>query len=178
MNKLFLIFILTFSLLKYNCITAQIAPLRSLNFSAGIDANVAERTLRETHQWGLGATGKVEYVFARHTSVTGSVGFVQFVKNKLSFVDVKPLGGIPIKTGLRYYLGNFYVSSEAGIVIKTGFLESNAFVYSFAVGDEIVTSKRNHNSLDISLRHEGWIKNRQLNFLGLRLAYEFGFKQY
>ena len=101
---------------------------------------------------------------------------MSFYKNKLSNVDVQQLSGIPIKAGLRYYLGNFYVASDAGIVIKTGFLSGNAFAYSFSVGDEIITSKRNQNSLDISLRHEGWIRSQPYNFIGLRLAYEFRIK--
>lgn len=152
---------------------AQIGKLKSVNLSFGPDVSFAQRLLRETHQRGIGGTVKGEYVFAKHTSATISAGYVSFFENKLSNVSAEKLVGIPIKAGLRYYLGQFYVSSEAGIVFNSGFRTGNGFVYSFAVGDEIVTSKRNGNSLDISLRHEGWIRNQQYNFIGLRLAYEF-----
>ena len=155
---------------------AQISKLNSTNLSVGADFNFAERNLNITHQRGIGVTVKSEYVFAKHASATLSVGYVSFYKNKLSNVDVQQLSGIPIKAGLRYYLGNFYVASDAGIVIKTGFLSGNAFAYSFSVGDEIITSKRNQNSLDISLRDEGWIRSQPYNFIGLRLAYEFRIK--
>ena len=158
------------------CSYAQITKLKSINLSIGADVNFAERNLNQTHERGIGTTVKAEYIFAKHASVTASAGYVSFFKNKLSSVNVQALSGIPIKTGLRYYLGNFYVASEAGIVLKTGFLTGNAFVYSFSVGDEIITNKRNQNSLDISLRHEGWIRNQQYNFIGLRLAYEFKLK--
>ena len=155
---------------------SQISKLRTVNLSVGADVNFAERLLRQTHQRGIGGTAKVEYVFAKHTSTTLSVGYTSFFDSKLINVPVQKLSGIPLKAGLRYYLGNFYVASDAGVVIKTGYLTGNAFAYSFSVGDEIITSKRNQNSLDISLRHEGWIRNQQYNFIGLRLAYEFRLK--
>ena len=155
---------------------AQISELRTYNVSIGADFNISERLLRQTHQRGIGGTAKVEYVFAKHTSATASVGYTSFFESKFINVPVEKLSGIPFKAGLRYYLGNFYAASEAGLVIKTGYLTGNAFVYSFAVGDEIVTSKRNQNSLDISLRHEGWVRNQQYNFIGIRLAYEFRLK--
>ena len=164
------------SILTIQHTNAQIGEKRSFNLSIGADVNFAERTLRETHQRGIGATVKGEYIFAKHASVTASVGYTSFFDSKLINVKVADLSGIPIKAGLRYYLGNFYVASEAGIVKKTGYLDGNAFVYSFSVGDEIITNKRNGNSLDISLRHEGWIRNEQYNFIGLRLAYEFRIK--
>ena len=170
-----LIFI-AFSIFFTQNIQAQISELRTFNLSIGADVNIAERLLRQTHQRGVGGAVKVEYVFAKHTSTTLSVGYASFFESKLINVPVEKLSGIPLKAGLRYYLGNFYVASEGGMVIKTGYLNGNAFVYSFAVGDEIITSKRNQNSLDISLRHEGWVRNQQYNFIGIRLAYEFRLK--
>jgi hypothetical protein len=152
---------------------AQIGEQGSVNMSAGADVLIAESPLRNTHRIGFGGTLKGEYVFAKHISATLSTGFYSFAPDKDVTTVTQRLSGIPIRGGFRYYLGNFYVGSDAGVVFQQGFATGSSFAYSFSVGDEIVTNKRNGNSLDISLRHEGWLNRQAAQFIGLRLAWEF-----
>lgn len=87
--------------------------------------------------------------------------------------DARTVLGIPVKAGLRYYLGNFYFGGDAGYLNQSGFESNNGFAYSFFIGDEIITNKKNKNSLDLSIRHEAWVTDRTRAFASIRLAYEF-----
>lgn len=79
---------------------------------------------------------------------------------------------IPIKTGLRYYLGNFYGGFETGLVFQRNYNAGEQWLCALSLGDEIVT-RSNGNSLDISLRYERWGVKKYQSLVGLRLAYEF-----
>ncbi|MCX6316655.1 MAG: hypothetical protein NTW29_05165 [Bacteroidetes bacterium] len=154
-------------------LSAQIGKLHTWNLSIGADLAYPENTFRKTHSWGYGSTIKSEYVFANHTSVTGSVGFYQFSsKTNLLNPGGERLTGVPIKLGGRYYFGNFYLGGDAGLLLQGGYKKNEGFAYSFLLGDELITGKHG-NSLDISFRYESWVTEIRRSFVGLRLAYEF-----
>lgn len=154
----------------------QIGKIRTFNLSVGADVLYPENNFRKTHGWGYGATVKAEYVFAKHTSVTASTGLYSLAgkENILNPAGQNVLG-IPLKLGGRYYLGNFYLGGDAGLLLQSGFKKNEGIAYSFFLGDELITGK-NGNSLDISIRHEAWVTDQTRAFVGLRLAYEFRLK--
>lgn len=152
---------------------AQVVKPHTWNLSFGADAAFPENSFRKTHAQGLGITVKSEYVFDKHYSITFSTGFYTLAgRTNLLNPGGKAANGLPLKVGGRYYLGNFYLGGEAGYLNLSGFQSKSGFLYSFFLGDELITSK-NGNSLDISARHEAWVTDVTRAFVGLRLAYEF-----
>lgn len=165
--------LLLFIILVSNTGFSQVNKFHTWNLSAGADALFPENNFKKTHGTGFGITGKAEYLFAKHTSVTFSTGIYSLNgKTNLLNPEGKSATTIPLKIGGRYYLGNFYIGGEAGWLYQQGFMPNNGFLYSFFLGDELITQK-NGNSLDISLRHEAWVTDETRAFVGLRLAYEF-----
>jgi hypothetical protein len=170
--KLYFIVIIVASCIASR-LQAQVNKPKTWNLSIGADALFPENNFKKTHGLGYGLSIKAEYLVAKHASVTISSGYYS-LSSKTNMLN--PNGdiavGIPIKGGLRYYLGNFYIGGEFGWLNQFNFLPRDGFVYSFSLGDEIVT-KKNGNSLDISVRHEAWKTDNTRAFVGLRLAYEF-----
>ncbi len=157
-------------------LSAQIGKMKTWNLSLGADVIYPENNFRKTQGWGYGATVKAEYVFAKHTSVIASTGFYSLSgKTNILNPGGETVFGVPIKVGGRYYIGNFYLGGDAGLLLQSGFKKNEGFVYSFFLGDELVTGKSG-NSLDISIRHEAWVTDQTRAFVGLRLAYEFRIK--
>jgi hypothetical protein len=156
-------------------VIAQPGKKNSINLSAGGDFLLPEADgFRLTHPAGGGVSVKGEYVFARHTSVTLSSGYYVVAGRKTSSTTpgYANLNVLPLRLGLRYYLGNFYIGGEGGVARFSGFEKGTGLVYSFMIGDELV-SRRNGNSLDLSIRHEAWRIDKTRAVVGLRLAYEF-----
>lgn len=170
MAKRYLIF---FFLILPFLAPAQVSKKGSWNLSAGADFLVPERRFRATHNSGFGATFKAEYLFSRHASLILSTGWYQLqAKTNVENPEGDAVSGIPVKAGLRYYFGNFYIGGDGGYLRQSGFNPANGVVWSFFIGDEII-NRRNGNSLDISVRHEAWDTDRSRAFIGIRLAYEF-----
>ncbi|MBL7748702.1 MAG: hypothetical protein JNM19_14795 [Chitinophagaceae bacterium] len=176
MKKFTVIIFILASFLLSTSLSAQIGKMNTWNLSLGADVIYPENNFRKTHGWGYGATVKAEYVFAKHTSVTASTGFYSLAaKTNILNPGGETVFGVPVKVGGRYYIGNFYLGGDAGLMLQSGFKKNEGFVYSFFLGDELVTGKHG-NSLDISIRHEAWVTDQARAFVGLRLAYEFRLK--
>lgn len=142
----------------------------SLNF--GPEASFPETNLRQSHLTGFGFSVKSEYTFGKHGSVILNGGFASFEgKNPGGFnPKFKRLTAVPIKTGLRYYIGNFYLQGETGLVFLNGFRNEARPLFSIGAGDKIKIGRK---FLDISVRQENWLKNNNnLNMAVLRVAYE------
>jgi hypothetical protein len=155
-------------------IYGQAGKIKSLNISTGAELVAPDASLlRQTHRAGGGISLKGEYVFANHSSFTLATGFLSLAGKKVNNTTTnKSFSAIPIKAGLRYYLGNFYISGECGIAFLQGFKQETALAYAFGLGDELFIFG-NGNSLDISVRHEAWVKDGTRSIASLRLAYEF-----
>ncbi len=168
--------IITILILSYHLPAfCQVGKQGSINVSVGGEALFANSTLRQTHHPGAGINVKGEYVFAKHTSVTSSIGYNYLAGKKSSAKRFEAIESIPIKAGLRYYLGNFYAMAEAGVLIERSFEAGEGIIFAMAMGDEIVRQS-NGNSLDISLRYERWGTRIYSSIVGLRVAYEFRLK--
>lgn len=150
-----------------NILFAQPGRKNSVNVSTGVEIAIPTSGLARLYRTGTGATLKGEYVFANHASLTLATTYLQLRANELPSLNLLPLLG-----GLRYYTGNFYVGAETGTAFAFDGSTRPAFVYAFSAGDEIIT-KRNGNSLDISLRLQRWNLAISDFTYGIRVAYEF-----
>jgi hypothetical protein len=165
------IFLLTISLSAFT----QPYQKGTVSLSMGGELLIPERKLSQSHQTGFGATAKAEYVFGKHASATLVSGYYFLGgKNKQSN-QFENISAIPLKAGMRYYLGSFYGSGEAGALFGSGFNKGTDFVYSLGMGDKISISGR---VVDIALRHEVWSLDGNTNgLIALRVGYEFEVNQ-
>ncbi len=138
----------------------------------------APENFRETHRVGGGLSVKAEYTFGKHASATFNTGLTYFA-GKRQFEDFTspipkkytPIIAIPLKAGGRYYIGNFYLLGEAGVIVMTNFSNTTKAVFSAGLGDKIKIGRK---YIDISGRQEIWLgkNNEQYNMAVLRVAYE------
>lgn len=154
-------------------LTAVSQPYKkgTTSVSLGGELLVPERSLNKSHLTGAGTTIKGEYVFGEHSTATIASGYYFMNGKKTASVHYEDVSAIPVKGGLRYYLGNFYGSGEAGAIFLSDFNRGIGFVYSVGLGDKI---RVGNNMVDITLRHEAWqIKGISKGMIALRLGYEF-----
>jgi hypothetical protein len=150
---------------------AQPYPQGTLSYSAAPELLFTEQSLSGTHRMGYGGSVKAEYVFAKHASATLTTGF-NFLPAKAGFTDIQ---NIPVKPGIRYYLGSFYAGGEAGAAFGLGDNGGTAFAWSFGLGDKFHIGKQ---VFDIGLRHESWSQNSiRSSIIGLRVGYEWARQQ-
>ncbi len=128
---------------------AQPHPRGTFTAAAGLELLVPEYPLRQQLSAGAGATLKGEYVFSRHAAVTAASGYYR-MPGRRALVAMQ---GIPLKAGIRYYLGNFYASGEAGILFLTAGDTRSSFLWSAGLGDKIRWGSR---TVDVGIRHEAW----------------------
>lgn len=173
MKKLLLVI---FSLMAMNFIAlSQPYQKGTTSISMGAEVLFTERKLSASHQTGFGGTAKAEYVFSKHASVTFASGYYYMNAKNTTLVKYGDISAIPVKAGVRQYLGNFYASGEAGALFLLDFNQGTIFVYSFGLGDKINLGSR---VLDIGLRHEGWsLSGSNTGTIALRVGYEFAINQ-
>ncbi|HPH89481.1 MAG TPA: hypothetical protein PLZ68_01620 [Ferruginibacter sp.] len=142
-------------------------------FSMSIAGEVlfAQGILAQSHNAGLGSTVKGEYVFGKHVSATMVSGYYFMNEKRISGVNLEDISAIPIKAGLRYYLGSFYGAGELGGIVSSGFAKKSGFLYSVGLGDKLRIRQR---VFDIALRHESWtLGDITRAVIGFRIGYEF-----
>lgn len=157
-------------------VMAQANKKESFSINFGPEISFTETNLRKTHKAGYGGSIKGEYTFGKHASATINSGISVF-NGKGYFDDIllpekefDQLVAVPVKVGLRYYIGDFYVAGEGGMVFLSNYLNTSRPVASIGLGDKI---KIGSGKLDISLRQEFWLSSSQnLNLAVLRVAYE------
>lgn len=155
---------------------AQANKKNSFSINFGPEAAFTESAFRTTHRAGYGGSIKAEYTFCKHVSATINSGVLVFqgrgyFENLIFQPNVyKNLTAIPLKAGLRYYVGNYYVAGEAGAVFLNNYINGTRPTVCIGVGDKI---KIGSGKLDISVRQEFWLGNpKSLNMAVLRVAYE------
>lgn len=154
-------------------LTAEAQPYSkgTFSFSAGGELLIPENSLNRSYQMGLGFTTKGEYVWAKHASATLTTGYYFMEGKKTDLVSFENVSAIPVKAGLRYYLGNFYGAGEAGGLFFLGNGQPASFVYSVGIGDKFLLKKR---VFDVTVRHEGWrIDGASKGIIAIRIGYEF-----
>jgi hypothetical protein len=95
-----------FFIFSYEPVIAQAGKKGSWNTSAGIQLNLPNSGLQNTHRVGGGVSIKGEYVFAKHASATISGGY-QYLEGKIfNGISNASIQAIPFTGGFRYYLGS------------------------------------------------------------------------
>ncbi|PZP49353.1 MAG: hypothetical protein DI598_08025 [Pseudopedobacter saltans] len=130
--------------------------------------------------FGVGATAKYAYNFDESIAATLQSGYIYFFGKNLQGTGVKvKTSQIPVKAGIRFSMGKFYAEPQLGVSFLHQSLSApvtefdgisgstSAFTYAGNIG---VMASQN---FDISLRYEGFSKDGNAGFLGLRLAYTF-----
>lgn len=128
---------------------SQPYPRGTFTAAAGAELLLPLRPLNQQQSAGAGATIKGEYVFSRHSAVTLASGYYWMPGKSV----IPALQGIPLKTGIRYYLGNFYAAGEAGMLIITSGDTRSSFLWSAGLGDKLRWGRR---TVDLGVRHEAW----------------------
>lgn len=166
------------SVLVLLCSMAVAQPYNkgTLSVSVGGELLFPESKLRNTQNTGFGGTLKGEYVFAKHAAATVAGGYYLMSGKKSGAATAASLSGLPLKAGLRYYLGSFYASGEAGVLFLMDNGSGSSFLWSAGIGDKLTLNRR---VFDIGIRHEAWtsVNNTHAAVVALRLAYEFAVNQ-
>lgn len=156
---------------------AQANEKHSFSMNFGPEIIAPERDFWATHKIGIGLNVKTEYTFGKHASATFNTGLI-FLQGKQRFEDFtspspnfyKSITALPLKMGARYYIGNFYFLGEAGFIVNVNKSIPTQTAFAAGIGDKI---KLGRQKLDVSLRQEMWVANRdRLNLAVLRIAYE------
>jgi len=154
---------------------AQAYPVKTFSGSVGAEALFAESKLAATHKTGAGVTLKGEYVFGGHVSATVNTGYYFMPAKATENIKTADISAIPVKAGIRYYLGSFYGAGEVGGIFFVGNNSRGGLLYSFGMGDKFRVGR---NVFDIGLRHEGWsTSENSRGIIGLRVAYEFALNE-
>lgn len=143
----------------------------TLSMSIAGEILFAENPLSQSHHTGPGATLKGEYVFGKHTTATLVSGYYLMKRKNSQIVTQENISAVPIKAGLRYYLGNFYGAGEFGGIFSSGFAQNSGYLYSVGIGDKFTIQ---HQVFDVAVRHESWtFGNLSRSIIGVRIGYEF-----
>jgi hypothetical protein len=164
---------------------AQSRPLGS-ELSLGLESTLPVVIKYGNLTWatlGLGATLKYAYNFDNSAAITVQSGFIYYFEGSLDNENIDIIQ-IPIKAGIRYSIGSFYLEPQLGVSIFTGSFpstttESGVFVVSHSATTFTYAGNLGFfvsRSFDISCRYEAWTKDPG-GILGLRLAYTFPFKK-
>ena len=154
-----------------------------IQLSVGPQANLPLGSFKDAYDWSIGGSVQADFpVLKNDLYVVVNAGYNNFFA-KDGVGTGKDLGVIPVSAGLKYYFPttNLYVQGTAGV----GFLTSKdnidadksaSFTYSPQVG--YLFNLGGRNALDVAFKFEGDSKiydnGKSNNFLGLRVAYNFG----
>ena len=165
MKKIFLFTVIT-TLISSGSFAQQDNKFK---FSVGAELGLATGNLSETHSFGIGATGQIEFPIQEKFKGTATGGII-FYNGKSIGNGVKNTGltVIPIRIGGKYYLTS---SVYGALQIGVGFLNKDlgtAFAYSPQIGYEFLS--KNNKPVDIAFKYDAYAKNGTLGSLGIRLA--------
>lgn len=186
MKKTFLaLSVLVGGLFAANNAQAQMVPGSEL--SIGVSPMLPVGDLSKTQTFGVGGDLQYGYNFDESIGLTLSTGYNQFFGKKENNTEYKNFGAVPIKAGVKYGIGSFYIHPQLGVSIPTTETKvagvtgkyQPGFAYGIGLGTNVA-------GFDLSLRYEAAdhkykissssasaTSNDKLNagFVGLRLGY-------
>ncbi|HMP87361.1 MAG TPA: hypothetical protein PKE63_08800 [Lacibacter sp.] len=133
--------------------------------SVGPDLLIPDGEFDLTHSPGVGATAEIGWRTGRTLAPVAGYSWYS-IPGK---AGRSSLNAQVVRAGLRAYLGNLYLTGEAGNMFQSGYANGNAFVYMLGAGDEVRLSKRTR--LDISGRYESFNAVRRVGIIGVRAAF-------
>src|SRR5690554_197633 len=112
----------------------------------------------------VGADIRAQYDLSRTTSLTLTSGYTHL------FLDEKDAGFVPVKLGVKYFLGNqFYLMGEAGAAFGVNGEIDHSLLLAPGFGFA-------NKYLDASIRYEHY-SDYETDQIALRLAYGFSLKK-
>lgn len=149
----------------------------------GIGVEFALPTGGSSDIYKVGYGGSLQYQapVAPSLNFTATAGYLNFKGKDIpgTNLEFQNYNAIPVKVGLRYFLAeNFYAGGEVGAAFGTSDGAKTSFIYTPGLGVEFPVADK--GSIDFGARFEGWTGGNNnvilpvKNFVGLRLAYNFG----
>lgn len=162
--------VLVGGLFTANQSNAQMVP--GSNLSIGVSPMLPVGDLSKTHNFGIGGDLQYGYNFDESVGLTLSAGYNHFLGKNLTgnnnvVIKASDFGVVPIKAGVKYGIGSFYVHPQLGVAVGTEKDAGSAFTYGAGIGTNVA-------GFDLSARYEGWKPKGSDNtagFVGLRLGY-------
>lgn len=181
MKKLFLLTAIA-GIFAISNVSAQTKDVAMTGSKLGIGAEFAFPTgdFGDVSKLGYGGSLQFQTPIAEKLNFTATAGYLNFQGKDYTIAGIGTIDGgnagfIPVKIGARYFLAeNFYAGGELGASFATGDNSGTAFVYTPNIGVEFPVADK--ASIDFGVRYEAWSRDSStLRFVGLRLAYNFGF---
>lgn len=179
--------VLVGGLFTANQSNAQMVP--GSNLSIGVSPMLPVGDLADRSSFGLGGDLQYGYNFDESVGLTLSAGYNNFFGKTENNIEYKDFGLVPVKAGVKYGIGSFYLHPQLGVAIPTSETTvagitgkyGAGFLYGIGLGTNVA-------GFDLSLRYEASDHkynvsagssnvetNNKLNagFVGLRLGYTF-----
>lgn len=156
--------VLVGGLFTVNQVSAQRAPGHEIQI--GVSPMLPLGDFGDLTSFGIGADVQYAYNFDESIAATVSAGYNHFlVKSEYKDMFDDP-GYVPVKAGVRYGIGQFYLHPQLGVTVATAEGAGAAFTYGIGAGANLGAKT------DLSLRYEAMSKNSATtSFLGLRLGF-------
>jgi hypothetical protein len=149
-------------------------------FGIGLETGMPTGSLEKNTRWDLGGTARLQYNVAEGLGIMLTSGYYNFFAGSNTNTTTKfgssyygtvnhDLGIIPVKLGLKGYLGSngLYVSAEGGVGFETKYNEDKKLILSPGLG-------WSDKTIDISARYENFSgQDNNYGLIGLRIAYGF-----
>jgi hypothetical protein len=161
----FLYAITLLSLVTFDTTAQRPARQQPYFSSIGPDVLIPDGEFDLTHRTGVGATVEIGWRAGRTLAPIAGYSWYT-IPGKLANSS---LNAQVVRGGLRAYLGNLYLTGEAGSMFQSGYADGNAFVWVLGAGDEIRLGKRTR--IDVSGRYESFNAVRRVGVIGVRTAF-------
>lgn len=165
---------LTLALIMSAIIGVNAQAPDGVQFGAGVRLGFPSGNFSNTHSFGLGVEGQVEYGFTSNVSAIGTTGYNTFFGKDFTIlgttVKSEPVGYIPVLAGIRFYPANkVFISAQAGYGLLTGNGNSDgSFNYQTQIGF-------NGEKVQVAASYNALTKNSStLSHIGLTAIYKFG----
>lgn len=139
----------------------------------GLEVGVPTGDLDLSQKIGIGGSADFDFNVGAGTALTLSAGYISFSGDEIANnVKLPAVNFIPIKAGVRY----FVVPSLIYLEPQLGYTSISTPNSSSATGGFTYAAKAGvrFSGFDVSARYEGVSRNNEnLNFIGLRLGYNF-----
>lgn len=166
--------ILTLTLIVSAIITVNAQAPDGVQFGVGIRLGFPSGRFADSHSFGVGIEGQVEYGLVEKVSLVGTTGYTTFFGKDFTILGITvkndAVGYIPILAGIRFYpVNQLFIGAQAGYGILSGSGNSDgAFNYQTQVGF-------NGEKVQIAASYNAFSKdNTILSHIGLTGIYKFG----